>query len=64
MACRSVSSFVSRDLDHGYPALSSLAPLQASRRASPYAADSIELSSFRHLGDRVQLTPFQFGNRE
>ena len=63
MACR--SSFVSGDLD---PRLSdavithSTASLK--RRALRYAVDSTELSSSRHSGDRVQLTPSQFGNRE
>ena len=64
MAWRSVSSFVSRDLE---PRLSNavitLSTASLKRRAAPYTVDSTELSSSRHRGDRVQLTPFQFGNR-
>jgi hypothetical protein len=49
MACRSVSSFVSRDLD---PRLSDAVITHSTasfkRRAAPYAVDSTELSSSRH----------------
>ena len=49
MACRSVSSFVSHDLD---PRLSDAVIIHSTaslkRRAAPYAVDSTELSSSRH----------------
>jgi hypothetical protein len=52
MACRSVSSFVSRDLD---PRLSDA--------VIKHSTASVKRAS-RTLGRRVQLTPFRFGNCE
>jgi hypothetical protein len=51
MACRSVSSFVNRDVDHGYPTLSSITPLRASK-GEPHPTPSTQLN-FRRPGIEV-----------
>jgi hypothetical protein len=49
MACRSVSSFVSRDVDPRlYDAVIPHSTASLKRRPAPYAVTSTELSSSRH----------------
>ena len=60
MACRSVSSFVSRDLD---PRLSD-AVIKHSTASVKRASRTLGRNVFRANEVRVQLTPFRFGNCE